>query len=75
VLVGAGERKDVVVVSVVPHAVRDGRLVLRQVPQPRLDPVPLQVSLDAPGWKVGGPGRWSAPLDRIREQSWRLVRR
>jgi hypothetical protein len=40
--------------ATLPHAVSGGRLVLRLVPQPRAFPVPLTLSLQAPGWRLQG---------------------
>ena len=55
-----------------PRAVRDGRLQLRLVPQPRLQPVRLDVKLDAPTWQVKGPATWAGPWDRVRTFTWEL---
>ena len=70
VLVEPGRRRDVVFETIIPAAVRAGRLDLRLVPQPRLDPVPLTVRLHAPGWHLGGPSSWSGPWDRTLSLSW-----
>jgi Protein of unknown function (DUF4012) len=40
--------------SFIPHAVQDGRLDLRLVPQARLTPDRLTISLRAPGWSMTG---------------------
>jgi len=43
--VEAGTSQVVEFTTVIPHALRDGRLQLRLVPQPRLDSVPLTITL------------------------------
>lgn len=71
VAVPAGDRREVVFETVVPHAVRDGKLRLRLVPQARLEPMPLTVTLDAGGRSASGaPARWEGPWDRIRNLTW-----
>ncbi len=75
VAVPAGERREVTFETVVPRAVRDGRLQLRFVPQARLDPVPLTVRLTAEGRSVGGaPKTWQGSWDRIHNLSWDIGR-
>jgi hypothetical protein len=71
VAVPAGERREVVFETVVPEAVRDGMLRLRLVPQARLEPMPLAVTLQADGRTTSGaPARWEGPWDRIRNFTW-----
>ena len=59
-------------VTVIPDAVRNGRFDLRLVPQPRLEPVPLQVDLTADGWEITGPQSWQGPWDRVVQLSWQV---
>jgi cell division protein FtsB len=61
--------------TIIPNAVIGGRLALRYVPQPRLDPMGLDVTLDAPGWAVGASSTWQGPWDRTRTLSWSVHRR
>ncbi len=70
--VAAGATKRVGFETIIPRAVRDGRLQLRLVPQPRLEPVRLDVTLDAPAWQVTGPARWAGAWDRVRTLTWEL---
>jgi hypothetical protein len=71
VAVPAGDRREVVFETVVPDAVRDGMLRLRLVPQARLEPMPLTVTLQAVGRTVSGaPAHWEGPWDQIRNLSW-----
>ena len=70
--VGAGGTARVGFETVIPRAVRDGRLQLRLVPQARMEPVRLDVELDAPAWHVTGPARWAGPWDRVRTVTWGL---
>ena len=70
VSLSAGEKKTVSFESVIPHAVENGKVVVRFVPQPRLDAAQLTVTLVAPGWRVGGPTRWDGPWDRVRKFTW-----
>ncbi len=71
VAVPAGERREVTFETVVPNAVRDGQLRLRLVPQARLEPMPLAVSLRSEDRSVGGdPLRWEGAWDRVRNLAW-----
>jgi len=60
--------------TVIPHAVRNGRVDLRLVPQPRLDTVPLEVDLTTDGWHVDGPTSWRGPWDRVVRVGWQVHR-
>ena len=71
--VQAGEKISAVFDTVIPDAVRDGRLTLRLVPQSRLQPMTLDVRVvGAPGWKVEGPTSWQGAWDRTKTLSWRV---
>lgn len=50
--VDAASREVAEFTTVIPHAIRNGRLVLRFVPQPRLEPMPLIVKVTTPGWRL-----------------------
>ena len=60
--------------SVIPNAVRDGRFRLRLVPQSRLEPMDLEVRLDAPGWSVDGSDTRRGKWDRVWLLDWGLDR-
>lgn len=60
--------------TVIPHAVQQGRLTLAFIPQPRLTPDPLTVSVQAPGWNVGGSTDLTTTLTKNRIYSWTLSR-
>jgi hypothetical protein len=49
-----GQSNLVEFATVIPHAVVDGHLTLRLVPQARLIPDELTVALSAPGWSLSG---------------------
>lgn len=66
----AGQTQQVVLVTVIPHAVQDGKLVLRYVPQPRLTPAGLSVTVSAPGWKISGTPSWAGPWNKTLVLSW-----
>ena len=70
--VSAGATTSVGFETIIPQAVRDGRLQLRLVPQARLEPVRLDVTLDAPAWQVWGPAHWAGAWDRVRTLTWEL---
>ncbi len=70
----AGQRRELSFDTVVPEAVRDGRLELRLVPQPRLVPVNLEVELKAPGWRVDGEKSWKGPWNQVLAFSWEVSR-
>lgn len=62
--------------TVIPNAVRNGRLTLQLVPQPSL--YPAQVSLQVvggPNWNVVGPSYVTASLLRTLSQTWSLTPR
>jgi hypothetical protein len=69
-----GQKNQVEFTAVIPHAVVNGRLQLRLVPQARLLPDRLTVDLSAPGWSITGPSHqkklWNATLGL----SWGLTR-
>ncbi len=73
-VVPAGEQREVTFETVVPDAVRDGRVEIRLVPQARLEPVPLEIRLEAPGWHVEGAQSWQGPWDRVRTLRWDVRR-
>jgi len=66
----AGERREVVFRTVIPNAVRKGRVELRLVPQPRLEAVSLDIRFKADGWRTTGPGSWQGPWDRVLNFAW-----
>jgi len=70
--VGPGGHVEVVFDTLIPNAVRDGRLTLRLVPQSRLRPVDLSVTLDPTGRTVSGPTSWRGPWDRTRTLTWQV---
>ena len=74
VAVGPGQQRELTFQTVIPRAVRDGRLEVRLVPQARLEPVPLEVRLNAPGWEVDGSLVWRAQGDRVHTVGWSVRR-
>ncbi len=60
--------------SIIPHAVVDGRLQLRFVPQPRLTPIAFHIELSAPGWRVGGTTSATEALANTSEFTWDLTK-
>lgn len=75
VTVKAGTTAEVVFPPVrIQRAVRDGRLDLRLVPQPRLEPMDLDVAVSAGKWRIQGALERSAAWDRTRSFSWKVTR-
>ena len=72
--VEAGQSREITFETVIPDAVRDGRLELRLVPQARLYPMDLEVELDPKGRRVSGPTTWKGPWDRVVTLSWKVGR-
>jgi hypothetical protein len=68
--VAAGQKGEVGFDTVIPDAVRDGKLELRYVPQPRLEPADVTVTLVAPDWNVDGPGMKHFAWDSVKRVSW-----
>lgn len=56
--------------TVIHDAVRGGRVDLRLVPQPRLDPAELRIRFRAPGRQVEGPGEQVLVWDHTVRPSW-----
>jgi hypothetical protein len=69
-MIGAGEQRQFTFDTVIPNAVRDGKLRLRLVPQARLQPPQLDVRLQAPGWSVSGAQSWQGAWDSVRTFEW-----
>jgi len=74
-LVHAGQKVTVTFDTVIPHAVRDGKLELRFVPQPRLTPDDLTLTVSGSGWRISGPATYRAVMDRTLTPSWDVRRR
>jgi hypothetical protein len=72
--VGAAQSRTVTFETVIPNAVRDGKLQLRLVPQPRLEPVAIDLKLSAPGWRVSDDLIWKGVLDKVQTVTWRVDR-
>jgi hypothetical protein len=60
--------------SIIPHAVENGHLALRFVPQSRLTPVSFHLGIVAPGWQLDGPQTESTTLANSSEFSWNLTK-
>ncbi len=60
--VGPQQSNHFIVWTYLPHAVRDGSLVLHFIPQPRLRHQTLSVEVEGAGWMVKGNHVWSGPL-------------
>lgn len=73
-VVEPGRTRQLTFETVIPQAVRDGRVDLRLVPQPRLEPVPLEISITGPGWRFTGEQTWSGSWDRVVTLSWPVKR-
>ena len=59
--------------TVIRHAVVNGHLMLRFVPQPRLNPMGFQLELSAPGWHVTKAPTISPDLETTTEYTWSLT--
>jgi hypothetical protein len=59
--------------TVIPHAVVNGHLMLRFVPQPRLNPMGFHLELSAPGWHVTQTPNVNPELATTTEYSWSLT--
>jgi hypothetical protein len=63
----AGQHGKVSFATYIPHAVVDGHLDLRLVPQARLKPDHLTLTVSAPAWNISGPSKisrlWASTLD------------
>jgi len=68
----AGQTRQTVFFTVIPNAVRNGKLELRYVPQPRLTPPALSVTVNAPGWTISGNPTFAAPWDHTFNLTWAL---
>ena len=73
--VPAGERREISFETVIPGAVRNGGLSLRLVPQARLEPMPLSVTVRTEGRSVSGaPTAWQGSWDRVHNLTWAIGR-
>jgi hypothetical protein len=66
------QSQTVTFATVIHHAVVDGRLMLRFVPQPRLIPDGLRISVSAPGWRITRSPTVSRYLAESTEYTWDL---
>jgi hypothetical protein len=70
----AGQTRQVVFDTVIHQAVRNGKLELRYVPQPRLTPPALSVTVQGAGWTISRPATWAGVWDRTMTLTWDLHR-
>jgi len=68
----AGETKQVRFITVIDNAVVNGAFQLRYVPQPRLDPPTLDVTISADGWKITGAPTFNGPWSQTLTLHWTL---
>jgi hypothetical protein len=68
------QSKSVSFGTVIHHAVVNGHLRLRFVPQPRLVPTGLKVEISAPGWQLTGPASVDQPLIGTTGLEWTLAK-
>ena len=59
--------------TIIPHAVVNGHLMLRFVPQPRLNPMGFQLEFSAPGWHMTETPTVSPDLATTTEYTWSLT--
>ena len=60
--------------TVIPNAVRDGKLTLSYVPQPRLTPETVSATVQATGWRLGSQQTLHATLTKTSALTWELAR-
>ncbi len=73
--VPAGASRTAATVNTVIHdAVKDGKLDLRLVPQPRVAAMDVTVTLSAPGWQVTGATVRHVTWDRVQHITWGVTR-
>ena len=72
--INAGETKETSFVTVIPHALRHNVLELRYVPQSRLFPPILHVTVAAEGWRVQGIPNVSEPWTKTTILTWTFSR-
>ncbi|MDQ6614634.1 MAG: DUF4012 domain-containing protein [Actinomycetota bacterium] len=70
----AGQTKQATFVTVIPHAVHDGVLQLRFVPQPRLVDPTLDITVKADGRRITGSPTFSGPWNKTITLSWTVHR-
>ena len=70
----AHQSNKVTFATEIPHAVTDGHLTLRLVPQGRLRPDQLTVHLSAPGWSIAGSTSRSMAWSSTQTLHWGLSR-
>jgi hypothetical protein len=60
--------------TVIPNAVRNGRLTFSYVPQPRLAPETVSVTVQPQGWRLAGPATRQATLTKTTPLTWGLTK-
>jgi hypothetical protein len=68
------QHNKVTFATVIPHAVVDGRLQLRLIPQARLVPDHLSVQISAPGWNISGATHMRPTWKSTLNLGWNLSR-
>ncbi|HEX3794063.1 MAG TPA: DUF4012 domain-containing protein [Acidimicrobiales bacterium] len=66
--------QSVTFTTVIRHAVKDGQLQLRFIPQSRLVPATIRVEVSAPAWQIGGASNVAQPLAETTDLSWSLTK-
>lgn len=59
--------------TVIPHAVRNGKLTLSYIPQPRIAPETVSATVQPTGWRLGSPQTVHAVLSQTQRLTWDLV--
>jgi hypothetical protein len=64
------QRVSVMFQTIIPNAVRNGKLTLSYVPQPRLTPETVSASVQLDGWSLQGPAHLHATLAKTTQLTW-----
>jgi hypothetical protein len=59
--------------TIIPNAVRNGKLTLSYVPQPRLTPETVSASVQLDGWSLQGPASRHATLTKTTQLTWNVA--
>ncbi|NNN21390.1 MAG: DUF4012 domain-containing protein [Acidimicrobiales bacterium] len=67
-----GKSTTITIQTTIPNAVINGEFGIQYIPQPRMEPVPVKVSINSPYWIINSNKVDSTTLDKTQVFTWQL---